>query len=59
MRQAILTRLNTFIDSIFIPVTQMIPVPVSRRRQAKTKKLQPLPNLSGASKCVWQMDREA
>jgi hypothetical protein len=59
MRQAILTRLNTFIDSILVPVTQMVPVPVSGRRKGKTKKLQPLPNLSRASKCVWQMDREA
>lgn len=29
------------------------------RAGARKKALAPVPNLSGASKCVWQMDREA
>ena len=31
----------------------------SNRAPARREKLEPVPNLSGASKCVWQMDREA
>jgi hypothetical protein len=30
-----------------------------RRAQTRRPKLAPLPHLSAASKCVWQMDREA
>lgn len=30
-----------------------------RQAKARRPKLAPVPHLSGASKCVWQMDREA
>ena len=32
---------------------------IFERAKAQRENLDPVPNLSGASKCVWQMDREA
>lgn len=41
------------IGGVFITIT------IFKRAESRREKLEPVPMLSGASKCVWQMDREA
>ena len=41
------------IGGIFVTVS------IFKRAEAQREQMTPAPHLSGASKCVWQMDREA
>ncbi len=41
------------------PLLLLMSVAGMRRPNKHRQKLEPLPNLSRASACVWQMDREA
>ncbi len=50
---------NTFVEHRNNPLLLLMSVAGVRRSKKHRRKLEPLPNLSRASACVWQMDREA
>lgn len=50
---------NTFIEHRNNPLSLLMLTTGTRRTQKRRQKLKPVPNLSRASACVWQMDREA
>ena len=43
----------------YSPLRPVLAEVTTRRMQTRRRKLEPVPNLSRASACVWQMDREA
>ena len=59
MRQGFLAAWHNLIEKRFMPLRGMTALAPVNKGRRKTCKLDPVPNLSRASKCVWQMDREA
>ena len=49
---------NFWLGQMLLIAGVVISVTLSRRSQTRRQQRRPVPHLSGASKCVWQMDRE-
>lgn len=50
---------SRFLEHRNNPLLLLMSVAGTRRANKRRQKLDPVPNLSRASACVWQMDREA
>ena len=48
-----------WLSHLLIIAGVFITISVFKRAETRRQQLLPAPHLSGASKCVWQMDREA
>ena len=48
-----------WLSHVLVIAGVFITVSIFRRAETRRAKLEPVPLLSSASKCVWQMDREA
>ena len=48
-----------WVSHLLVIAGVFITISVFKRAETRRQKLLPLPHLSSASKCVWQMDREA
>ena len=59
MKIRIVKTWQNVIEHRFNPLRGVTRTVLERSGKASRKPLSPVPNLSGASKCVWQMDREA
>lgn len=48
-----------WLSHLLIIAGVFITISIFQRAESRRQRLPPAPHLSGASKCVWQMDREA
>lgn len=59
MTQTIVSTWNTVVRKSLQPLKNVPGIALPKKGKKKSSRLEPVPNLSRASKCVWQMDREA